>query len=217
MLSSIKKFIVEYSDSFKTRFFPKLSNVPHMEMTTTAVLREKLSTTVAYIEYGAGGSTLLAMTIQVPSIVSVETDRRWIQRIKNSSRKVGSTSQLELLHADIGKVTSWGQPSNSKTIDGFQNYALLPWATSPKSQSQGVFVLIDGRYRVLSLIATFISAPLGTEVLFDDYFERVDYHAVERVVLPVERFGRAAFFRIERQYAEHEFQEIINEFRYTSD
>jgi len=106
MLSNIKKFIIEYFDSFKTRFFPKLSNIPHMEMTTIEVLRKKLSTAVVYIEYGVGGSTLLAMSIQVPSIISVETDRRWIQRIKNSSRKVGSTSQLELLHADIGKVTS---------------------------------------------------------------------------------------------------------------
>ena len=44
-----------------------------------------LDSATTYLEWGAGGSTLAAVRSKIRQIVSVETDRAWIDRLKQQN------------------------------------------------------------------------------------------------------------------------------------
>ena len=72
-----------------------------------------------YLEFGLGGSTLLAyMTSNIEKIISVDSDLKWINKIRNfKNLKKEEGKKIILEYIDIGKTTRWGIPlSNEKKI-----------------------------------------------------------------------------------------------------
>jgi hypothetical protein len=58
-----------------------------------------------YLEYGSGGSTIVAARLNKP-FISVDTDRFFLKSIR---KKIGTLSpQQRLIHADIGLTGQWG-------------------------------------------------------------------------------------------------------------
>ena len=59
-------------------------DAPYMPDRRAAHLAAALRASSCYLEYGAGGSTVLAARLGVADIVSVESDRAWLQRVEET-------------------------------------------------------------------------------------------------------------------------------------
>ncbi|UWQ43176.1 hypothetical protein K3718_08855 [Leisingera aquaemixtae] len=146
------------------------------------------------LEYGSGGSTVLASELSGKKVFSVESDKMWYRMMKRYLRQAGSKSEVHLHHASVGKTGKWGRPLNNDMWRRFHQYPNSVWDLDTFEAPD--LVLIDGRFRA----ACFLTAMLRTErpvtLLFDDYAGRALYKQVERWVKPVEIRGRMARFEL---------------------
>jgi hypothetical protein len=157
-----------------------------------------------YIEFGSGGSTVLASELQVPTI-SVESDRRFASALKDS---LGPSSKAKILHVNLGPTGEWGRPlftrRTSKRLAQWQGYSSAPWESLPAGEFPD-FILVDGRFRracALEAARRAIAANRHAVLMFDDYYNvgRDDYHTISRYLGQPRRLGRAAFFSLGREH-----------------
>jgi hypothetical protein len=159
-------------------------------------VRETYADAKVILEYGSGGSTVLASEMTGKTVFSVESDRRWTRRLQAYLDEAGAPSPVHLHYAPIGKTGKWGRPVDNSGYRRYHEYALGIW-DHPEFQAPDT-VLIDGRFREACFYAVMLRCTRKTVVLFDDYGDRPRYHAVERFAKPVERRGRMARFELKK-------------------
>lgn len=159
------------------------------------VLQRHYAEAEVILEYGAGGSTVLAANLPGKLVFSVESDRDWARGLQQTIDESDAPSRPILYHVDIGPTGAWGRPRDLSGWRRFYRYPLAIW-DEPFFRSPDV-ILIDGRLRPACLVAAMMRITRPATVLFDDYRGRRRYHRVERFAEPVERVGRMAVFRIE--------------------
>lgn len=157
-------------------------------------LIEKQDKASVIFEYGSGGSTLSALN-KGKTIFSVETDQEWIQKIISESPQF-SEGTFYPLYVDVGSTKELGYPANEAKKDRWFNYALSPWRDAFKRGLHPDLVLIDGRFRVASFVASVVFCRKDMIVLWDDYSERVNYHHIEKTFKPEAIIGRMAVFKV---------------------
>jgi hypothetical protein len=157
-------------------------------------LRDAYECAGSILEYGSGGSTVMASEMVGKSIHSVESDREWAEMMTGWFSQNSTLSNPVIHHTDIGPTREWGMPDDDKRWRAFPKYPLEIW-DQPTFVHPDV-VLIDGRFRVGCLLAVLIRAKKPVEVYFDDYVGREPYHATESFVKPTEIRGRMARFDI---------------------
>ncbi|RYI33017.1 MAG: hypothetical protein EON48_03610 [Acetobacteraceae bacterium] len=143
------------------------------------------------LEYGSGGSTVLAATLGRP-VFSVESDPAWAARMAAHVATLSQTARVH--HADVGPTGPWGVPMKSREYRKFHAYALSVWDRPDFVEPD--LVLIDGRFRAACLVAVMLRATRPVTVLFDDYLKRGYYHGVERLARKEEMVGRMARFTV---------------------
>ena len=159
-----------------------------------ARLTEALRTSSCYLEYGSGGSTVLAASLNVAPLIAVESDKEWQKLVRN--RLGGDSDQRFLLHADIGPTKSLGYPVSTEHWGKFHTYPMMPWDLCRARGLAPDLVLVDGRFRVACFLATILFARPGCVILFDDYAERPFYHLAARFAASPRMVGRMAEFRV---------------------
>ena len=159
-------------------------------------LQLKLQKSKHYLEFGSGFSTIEACKYVKKSIVSVETDPQYINFLKQKIAGPGiDSSKLVLIHADIGETKEWGYPLNNESIKKWPNSVNSFLDTRSTIANKPDLALIDGRFRVATFLKLYLTQP-GLKVIFDDYFDRPNYHVVESILKPNSRSGRIALFKI---------------------
>lgn len=204
-LSRLSRFV-----SFKVRQRlspPKIGNGPWFkDPAAVAFFNDQLSRSSRYIEYGAGGSTVLAARLGT-SFVSVETDAFYCSLVR---KKVGSTNG-HIVYADIGLTEEYGVPligrATPRRIAKWRNYAETPW----KFISDPDLVLIDGRFRVLCAV-TCIARMRRDAVLVFDNFDRGGYQDFLTFAEPVQTFGSTVAFRPKLHIDENEVNSAKDRF-----
>jgi len=146
------------------------------------------------LEYGAGGSTLLAAEMAEKQVFTVESDQDWIAMMQAWFAANPPLSPVTLHHGDIGPTVDWGRPKSESQWRKFLNYPLTIWDHAALVHPD--LVLIDGRFRVGCFLATLMRITRPVTVLFDDYVNRKGYHVVEEFHKPVEQVGRMARFEV---------------------
>jgi hypothetical protein len=145
------------------------------------------------LEYGSGGSTVLASEMPGKSVFSVESDKQWAFNIAAYLEECSQTLSLPKVHyVDIGPTKAWGHPVNESAWRRFHHYPLEIW--QDKDLGNPTIVLIDGRFRAACFFATCMSIDAPTRILFDDYSHREHYHVVENIIKPTKLVGRMAVF-----------------------
>lgn len=175
---------------------PKIPSVPAMPPDVVRAFREAMSSSKCYLEYGSGGSTVMACEAKIPSVICVESDLVWLKAVREKLNGHHRPEALHLRHVNIGPTREWGYPVSEKQWRHWPLYALDCWNLCRNRNLQPDLVLIDGRFRVSCFLATLIFAQEGCRVFFDDYADRPHYHQVERFLKPVRIIGRAAEFLI---------------------
>ena len=177
-----------------------IESSPHMDEEGLACFKAALETSRCYLEYGCGGSTVHACVVaKIPVVISVETDKNWLERVRSSVSQ--SASSLLIEHCDIGRVADWGRPVSLDRIGDFWRYMISPWAIATRYGHAPDTILIDGRFRVAAFLYSLLSAPHGATILFDDYFDRPHYFVVEEFCKPGQRHGRMAVFTVTRDFS----------------
>lgn len=167
---------------------------PNMEQKGIERLTELLQGSVAYMEYGAGGSTMLAGSLEVPLIISTESDAAFRVAVKEQFSRHYPGSKLVSIHADIGPTKAWGHPADDRMKKDWPLYSFGAWRHALERGTVPDLVLVDGRFRSACALASLMFARVGTPILVDDYAGR-DYAAsMEQVLQPSAMHGRLAEF-----------------------
>jgi len=157
-------------------------------------LTERLEHAQVFLEYGSGGSTVLAAKMGVGTIVSVESSVDWVDSVRSAASHHAGT--LHLLLADIGKTGDWGRPVDRKAVERWHLYPEIGWRRLRELGLSPDVVLIDGRFRVACFCVSLLSSNPGTVLLFDDYVDRKQYHVVEEFCQRTSLHDRMAEFRV---------------------
>ncbi|MEI4486413.1 hypothetical protein V8J36_09440 [Frigidibacter sp. MR17.14] len=157
-------------------------------------LRAAYAAAGVILEYGPGGSTVLAAGMEGKRITAVESDPEWIARMKDWFAAHPGASAVEFHHAEIGATANRGVPVDDRRWRSFHRYPLGVWEQDGFEHPD--VVLIDGRFRAGCLLATAFQIRREVTVLFDDYGDRPRYAEVERWVEPDEMCGRMAVYRL---------------------
>ena len=175
----------------------QIGDQPWLEEEDLAVFLRMIEESRSYLEYGSGGSTVLAAKLHKP-FVSVDTDQFFLQAVH---KKIGQLAPNQhLIHADIGWTKLYGYPAFEKTsarrVKRWKSYAELPW----RNIAEGVLpdlVMVDGRFRVAAALTSCVHlANLPqSRILVDDYAERAHYHALEKYAQLAGMAGRMAIFQ----------------------
>jgi hypothetical protein len=167
--------------------------VPHLDPEGLEAFKNRLSKTKNYLEYGCGGSTFLASSFPLESIISVDSDKEWVEKL-NSLVKV-ENKIISIRYCNIGSVQNWGIPIDSSGYKNYWEYIVSPWK---HAESNGVVpdtILIDGRFRVACFLYSLTKANSDTVILFDDYTNRPEYSVVTQFLKPRSFYGRMAEFK----------------------
>ena len=160
-----------------------------------AALRLAYQGAQVILEYGTGGSTLMAAEMPGKVIFSVESDRHWLSMMRNWMVGHPGASPVNLHRADVGPTRRWGHPRNELRWRQYADYSLGVWDRMDFVHPD--VVLIDGRFRVGCFLATMLRITRPVTVMFDDYLPRLKYRAVEEWFQPLQYTGRMAHFRVD--------------------
>ena len=169
---------------------PKLS-MPEAEV---ALLSEAYGEAGVILEFGAGGSTLLAAEMEGKRVFAVESDLGWLRRMERWFATHPPLSAVVLHHGNIGPTTDWGRPDGEAHWRKFLGYPLGVWDREDFDHPD--VVLIDGRFRVGCFLATMLRITRPVVVLFDDFVGRRPYGVVEEFARPARLVGRMAKFDV---------------------
>tara|TARA_R110002124_G_scaffold11597_16_gene55300 strand:- start:816 stop:1418 length:603 start_codon:yes stop_codon:yes gene_type:complete len=158
----------------------------------SAALRQAYGRAGSILEYGSGGSTVLASELPGKSVVSVESDADWARMMRAWFAENPGVSPVEVVHADIGATRDWGHPDGAEGWRRYPGYPLKVWERDIAPD----VVLVDGRFRTGCALATALRTRKPVTLLFDDYAPRKVYHAVEEFLGQPEMVGRMAIFEV---------------------
>ncbi|MDG1280137.1 MAG: hypothetical protein P8O10_02425 [Pseudorhodobacter sp.] len=158
------------------------------------LLRAEYARASVILEFGSGGSTVLAGEMVGKQVFTVESDHAWLKKMQRWFDANPPMSSVTLHHGNIGPTTDWGRPVDQAHWRKFLNYPLTIW-DRPDFQHPDV-VLVDGRFRVGCFLATLMRITRPVVVLFDDYVGRKAYHIVEEFFAPTGFAGRMARFNV---------------------
>ena len=152
-----------------------------MSAPEAGLLKSVLSTTQRYLEFGMGGSTILALSMQVDT-VSVESDRGWIEAVLTEAQRVpeGKLNNFKPVFADIGPTGQWGIPENKTPSALWSNYYLSAWRELEWAPD---FVLIDGRFRTACALVSLLACPVTTKIAIHDFDDGAEYRKNYKKIL----------------------------------
>lgn len=172
--------------------------IPRPEVTLpeqeAAHLRAAYESADVILEYGVGGSTVMAAEMAGKTITSIETDQLWVDALQGWFKQNPGKSTPDIIWANIGPTKAWGRPASEKDWKEFAKYPLGIWSLQDVPHPD--VVLVDGRFRAGCVLATAFNCTRAVTVLVDDYKRRNSYHAIEPIVGTPRLIGRMAEFKI---------------------
>lgn len=173
--------------------------IPRPEITLPAAVEAEVR--AAYeaadviLEYGSGGSTVIASEMAEKTVFSVESDQDWAAMMAGYFDQNPPSAKVNVHPVNIGETKAWGHPVNKRAVKSWHAYPTSVWLRDDFVQPD--VVLIDGRFRAACLLTvlTFTKAPV--RVIFDDYLRRKHYGFVEEFARPIKMVERAALFDLD--------------------
>ncbi len=172
-----------------------------------------LDGTQSIVEFGSGGSTLLALDSGATRIVSVDSDRGWLAGLRDETRTVEAedVGRLTLVHAHIGPVGQYGAPTDQSQRARWPDYALAPWEFC----AQPDLVLVDGRFRVACIAQAVLHCRGNGLIAVHDFWNRPAYHGALRVLEWVSSTETFGIFK-PRRWSGHAARTLFQAYKFTS-
>jgi len=160
-----------------------------IEMTTNdvAFLMKELSIVKsAYFEFGMGTQTLMSCEFARKynfNLYAVHSSGDTVDELASTPclKQLVEDGQANLLKIDIGKTGKYGLPLNS--TDSRENFYRYSDAINHVRKEVDL-ILVDGRFRIASILKSLIKFP-NARILLHDYYEPYHY----RVYSPVRHYA----------------------------
>ncbi len=133
-----------------------------------------------YFEFGCGGSTFRACKLGAKKIVSVESQKIWIEEIKQYEQ-VKIHPDITFLAIDIN-AGDMGRPINNTKQNNFPLYS-----SAIDNYENIDVVLVDGRFRLACACKAVINRVQS--ILIHDFTNRAHYHDILPYIEIVEQTG----------------------------
>jgi hypothetical protein len=123
------------------------------------VIAHVYSNANSVFEFGLGESTYIANQVNVPRYSGVDSDPQWVAKAR-----ARVSSNFRFYFADVGKTQAWGYPQRIGPKAIF-DYQIAPLVIEPLPFD---VYLVDGRWRVGSLLTSFLHASARGEKILTD-------------------------------------------------
>ncbi len=163
----------------------------------TAALQAAYQAAEVILEYGSGGSTLLAADLPGRRVFSVESAAPWIARMEAWFQAHPPKAEVVLHLGSIGKTRDWGFPVDNRLVARWSAYPVSVWDRVDFQHPD--VVLIDGRFRLACALTVLFRITRPVTVLIDDYIDRPGYKKIETLVGAPVMAGRMARFQFTPQ------------------
>lgn len=137
-----------------------------------------------YLEFGCGGSTFLMIYATLANVISIESDKKFINHLlKNDlllrASKNNGLNSLRLFHIDIGKVKEWGVPADEYKKENYPLYSQHIFKVLSQKEIENIdTIFIDGRFRVACTLCAILYCKSDVLIIIHDFWEREYYHIV---------------------------------------
>lgn len=197
-------WLKEHAKYFLRRSFSRMRvpDRPWFDQQGTQLFEELLQQSRLYMEYGSGGSTVLAAHLG-KNFISVESDIGFSRAVTDrigASKGAIPKGTGDIVAVNIGITGAWGAPlftrPKSDRLELWKRYVSAPWLRLPPGLAPDL-VLIDGRFRIACALFSLMQlhGSRDTTILFDDYGDRRNYHVIERFARLERMAGRMGVFR----------------------
>ena len=180
MFISTKTCPTEYSIVLQD--FERKHPVQQLQMLMTPkeriLLFSYLNSSSNYFEFGAGGSTEMACSLDnIKKMVSTEGSAEFLKSLTNRSPCLSGTKKFVPNYVDIGPVGNWTVPLDKTTKPRWKDYAL---SIHNFKDLKPEVVLVDGRWRAACALSTLLLANENytPTILIHDFFERLHHYKV---------------------------------------
>lgn len=187
---------------------------PWMPVAATKRLQLHLQGAKVYLEYGAGGSTLLSGKLNCPIVYSVESDRGFLDTLSHQMHEAHSDTTFHPTYINIGPTRKLGYPTDPTFRPLWPNYCTAVWKDLNVRSLCPDLVLIDGRFRVACFAYSLAHASSGTILLFDDYERRNRYHIAGSLLKPAGIYGGLAEFVVPPDVDKHACRQMFDKFKH---
>jgi hypothetical protein len=143
-----------------------------------------------YVEFGIGGSSVLASRLVSGLIIGIESDMGWIDLVSEACR--AQHSQPILRHVDIGPTKEWGFPADQSAKERWPAYSTKIWEVAGAAGAD--LYLVDGRFRVACFAQSVIHARRDSIIAIHDFAPRSHYHCVDQLAREIARYEDLSFF-----------------------
>ncbi|MGH1579166.1 hypothetical protein [Planktotalea sp.] len=186
---------------------PELTFIPEV----ADLVRRHYEAADVILEYGSGGSTVMASEMPNKTIFSVESSKLWTRQMRRWFNAAQPASMPMMQYINIGATGKWGSPVDT---EGFQRYHLYPLSIWDAEEFKHPdVILVDGRFRVACALTAMLRCEQETTLLFDDYEGRKGYYVIEDYLEKQEVVGRMARFTVNKtDLPRAKMTEIIGKF-----
>ncbi|NQX73565.1 MAG: hypothetical protein HRT62_08365 [Epibacterium sp.] len=171
---------------------PKLTFIPEV----AELVRHHYEKADVILEYGSGGSTVMASEMPGKTIYSAESSRVWTKMMRQWFEQEQPVSMPEIHHVNVGKTGKWGTPVDNSRYQKYHLYPLSIWDMEGFKHPD--VILVDGRFRVACALTAMLKCTKKTTLLFDDYAGRKGYHVLEEFLEREETVGGMARFTVKK-------------------
>ena len=195
--------------SFKAPAKPKEQTVPVlMSKAQRTLFMNYLKNARGYFEFGCGGSTAIADTMEnLERVTSIESDYDWAKRISDLFPNV------TMIWIDVGPTGEFGRPTDEKLSASWPRYSDI-WN---KSELLYDLVLIDGRFRVACCLAIVLNPKQVQWIIFDDYKSRPQYHIIAPFVDIIDSVDSMIICKPKRKFDRETAKELYEQYKYNAD
>jgi hypothetical protein len=152
---------------------------PAMRPSETALFKSVIRCSGRYVEFGCGGTTVLAHSMGCPSIITIDSSLEWLEKVKNACIP-NERTRIKTIHVNIGPLKELGYPKDDKGTSLWETYHSSPWDDPDVAMADTY--LIDGRFRVACAVQTALRCSKSAVIMIHDFANRPNYHCVRQVL-----------------------------------
>ena len=167
-----------------------LSFKPHMTKDEMEMFADVIKGARSMLEYGCGGSTVLAAHLGVERIVSVDSDKAWLDKVAGTPEV--QRIRFSPLQVDLGPLGDWGMPLDLTQSRKWHHYYVDVWDAY---QEPFDVVFVDGRFRVACVLYSLMRMAPHSTVIIHDFWSRKHYHVVLKYLICEKRVDNIGIFQ----------------------
>lgn len=144
-----------------------------------------------YLEFGTGGSTVVASTHVKSWVISIDSSKDWLEKVGSACSD--NITKPELKFVDVGPTGDWGVPIDPSTKSRWPAYHTDVWSI-PKSMNADLY-FVDGRFRVACFAQIVIHCSFDAIIGFHDFSSRSQYHHIRKIAREIAVAADISFFQ----------------------